>query len=189
MSPRWFHKINVAIVRTVNAPLLLLISALERHSLWNEYSPKKATTNRGDAVKFKKPSKLAFWGFSRFSVHGDIQAVFDTEPPSTIPEEIDEAPQQGSRDVARTDRVLQEDGRDDQTASPVQTRKDSRKDLELPSKGGLSPKQLRQMMEEAVDGGDMSRRLEELELSTKRVEALLVKLVDSLGNPVTEETE
>ena len=31
---------------------------------------------------------LAFWSLDRFSVHGDIQAVFDTEPPESILGEV-----------------------------------------------------------------------------------------------------
>src|SRR6195952_1411652 len=33
LTPRWFHKINVAAVRTLNAPLLLVIGLIERRTL------------------------------------------------------------------------------------------------------------------------------------------------------------
>ena len=78
LSPRWFHKINVTAVRTINAPLLLLISVYERRRLWN-------------ARPLKIKTKLSFWDFSRFSVHADIQAVFDSDPPQSVLDEISEA--------------------------------------------------------------------------------------------------
>lgn len=150
--------------------------------------PSKASTSLGSAVKFKKPSKFAFWGFSRFSAHGDIQAVFDSEPPTTVPEEIDDDAEQGPRDVVGTSHPAAENVRDDVAASPSQSRNVSGNNLNLSSKI-LSTKQLREMMEEAVGEGDIGKRLEELELSTKRIEALLIKMADNLDNPVTEETE
>lgn len=78
LSPRWFHKINVAAVRTINAPLLLLLSVYERRRLWST-KPSRLKT------------KLSFWNFSRFSVHADIQAVFDSDPPQSVLDEISEA--------------------------------------------------------------------------------------------------
>ncbi|KAF7714151.1 Uncharacterized protein PECH_009013 [Penicillium ucsense] len=79
LSPRWFHKVNVAAARVCNAPLLLAISLYERHQLWR--SPKK------DTAKGYKRSSLFQWTFSGFSPHGDIQAVFDVDPPKAILED------------------------------------------------------------------------------------------------------
>jgi len=81
LSPRWFHKVNVAAARVLNAPILLLIGVYERHQLWR--TPKDRPHG-----PFKR-SKL-FWTFSGFSPHGDIQAVFDTDPPKQILEDIEE---------------------------------------------------------------------------------------------------
>lgn len=171
MTPRWFHKINVAAVRTLNAPILLLISILERQSLWNEKSPK--TSIGREAVKFRKPSKLVFWGISRFSVHGDIQAVFDSEPPTSVPEEIEDEAEQGPRDVdgAGSDSLEHGDGQVATKSKNASQKPDNLQDLR------------------GVIQGEIQGRLDELELATKRIEGLLVKLADSLGNPVTEETE
>ena len=71
LSSRWFHKINVTAVRVLNAPLLFAIGSYERRSLWAK-SDRRVTS---------KPhqSPFAFWNFSKFSVHNDIQAVFDVE--------------------------------------------------------------------------------------------------------------
>lgn len=183
MTPRWFHKINVAVVRTFNWPLLLLISVLERKSLWANYSAKGISGNKAGAAKFKKPSKLAFWGFSRFSAHGDLQAVFESEPPSDVPEEIDDGTEQGPRDVQGIVVGARNEEEDGQVISSG-SKKDSSSNLK-----SLSTKQLREMMEEAVDGADVRNRLEELELTTKRIETLLIKLADNPGSRVTEETE
>ncbi|KAG0651002.1 Anaphase-promoting complex subunit 2 [Hyphodiscus hymeniophilus] len=87
LTPRWFHKINVAAVRTFNAPLLLIIGFIERRILWSGIRRQK------DVEQLPKPhTKPGFWDFSRgFRVHGDIQAVFDAEPPQEIEDEIEEA--------------------------------------------------------------------------------------------------
>jgi hypothetical protein len=105
LGARHFHKTNVFIVRTLNAPLLLLISLFERRTLWadehsfpyhhHNLSLLKATAIRQDGI-FPRLSawaakKLRFWDFSRFSVHGDVQAVFETEPPQGVLDEIAEA--------------------------------------------------------------------------------------------------
>ncbi|KFY49579.1 hypothetical protein V495_00561 [Pseudogymnoascus sp. VKM F-4514 (FW-929)] len=72
LSPRWFHSVNVAMARILNAPIILLISFYERHQLWRAPNGKP----RGPS----KRSKLFPWTFSGFSPHGDIQAVFETDP-------------------------------------------------------------------------------------------------------------
>lgn len=81
LSPRWFHKINVLAVRIFNAPLLFSIGLFERRSLW-------ATSER-KSRQAKYRSRFALWNFSRFSVHGDIQAVFDIEPPQSAIDQTD----------------------------------------------------------------------------------------------------
>lgn len=74
VSPRIFHIINVFLIRTLNLPTLLFISCVERHRLWAESSGKKT---------------LVKWQFTGFSPHGDIQAVFDAQPPIDISDTID----------------------------------------------------------------------------------------------------
>jgi hypothetical protein len=76
LSPRWFHKVNVGAARLLNAPILLLIGIYERHQLWRP--PKNQPQGP------YKRSKLSLWTFSGFSPHGDIQTVFDTDPPKSI---------------------------------------------------------------------------------------------------------
>ncbi|KAL8739681.1 MAG: hypothetical protein Q9190_007542 [Brigantiaea leucoxantha] len=81
VSPRWFHKINVTIVRTLNAPLLLLIAFYERNYLWKIPRPMEAHIS-------KPKNRFNWWSFSKLSVHGGIQAVFDAEPPRETVQEI-----------------------------------------------------------------------------------------------------
>lgn len=77
LTPRWFHKIHVTAVRSINAPILLFISLYERKSLWA--ATRSKSRNRGWFYE---------WKLSRFSVHGDLESVFDTEPPRSVLDEI-----------------------------------------------------------------------------------------------------
>jgi hypothetical protein len=72
VSPRWFHKINVAAIRTLNAPLLLIICLYERRYLWKD--SKKKLSSSSDR------RRLGYWGLSRFSVYSRVRAVFNDEP-------------------------------------------------------------------------------------------------------------
>lgn len=105
LTPHAFHKINVTATRTLNLPLLLLISLYERRTLWmadrhrhRRPSPNSITwaqaVGSAGGIKIKTSNSLAsllsFWDISRFSVHGDITAVFDTEPPNSVLEAIAE---------------------------------------------------------------------------------------------------
>ena len=73
LSPRYFHRANVAASRTLNAPLLLLIGLYERSSLWQDAEP--------TLLKLSKPrSRFVFWAFSKLYGHDDVRAVFDYEP-------------------------------------------------------------------------------------------------------------
>jgi hypothetical protein len=111
LGPRFFHKTNVFVVRTINAPMLLLISLIERKILWVDERSSSHHHHYHHNLSLLRPTsvpqtgilaklsawiakKLAFWDFSRFSVHGDIQAVFDTEPPQSVLDEIAEAEDQ-----------------------------------------------------------------------------------------------
>jgi hypothetical protein len=82
LTPRWFHKVHITAVRVLNAPFLLLINLYERKYLW-----KHRKRNPHGALK---RGKASFLNFTQFSVHGDIQAVFDAEPPQAVIDEIEE---------------------------------------------------------------------------------------------------
>ncbi|EAQ87117.1 hypothetical protein CHGG_03736 [Chaetomium globosum CBS 148.51] len=70
VGPLAFHNINVAAIRTVNAPVLLLIGLWERRSVWARRS---------------KSTRFGSWRyFPGLSPHGDIQVVFGSEPPPEV---------------------------------------------------------------------------------------------------------
>ena len=79
LSPRWFHKCNITAVRVLNAPVLFLTNLYDRKYLWKR--------RQHGALKRAKSS---FFNWSQFSVHGDIQAVFDADPPQIVIDEIEE---------------------------------------------------------------------------------------------------
>jgi hypothetical protein len=90
LSPRWFHKINVSAIRTLNFPILLAISHYERRYLWkprrqlsiNGPGPSKRTTWLQD---------IGFWrSWKQLSPHADLQAVFEEEPPEDVVQRIEE---------------------------------------------------------------------------------------------------
>lgn len=79
VNDRWFHKLNVTAIRVLNAPILVLISLYERRYLWKR--------NR-----FINPPRKHTWltMWERFGAHGDLQAVFEMEPPDSVLEEMDD---------------------------------------------------------------------------------------------------
>ncbi|KAI8313489.1 Calcium channel YVC1 [Colletotrichum sp. SAR11_59] len=76
LTSRSFHNLNVTLIRALNAPALLLISALERRRVAH---PRRA-----------RSQSLLHWNFSGFNPHGDIQAVFKAEPPPAVERELEE---------------------------------------------------------------------------------------------------
>lgn len=168
LTPRWFHKINVAAVRTVNAPLLLLLSVFERRHLW---STKPLTL---------KPT-LNFWHLSRFSVHADIQAVFDSDPPQSILDEISEAgenPDAGTLvvpSVGFNGKAVKRSESNHKIPTKAAKRKDSMSTME-----GLTD-HLGDWLH-GHDSNGLAGRLEALEESTRRIEDMLKKISQDLGD-------
>jgi hypothetical protein len=71
VGPLAFHHINVAAIRVINAPVLLLIGLWERRRVWA----------RRSKSSFSRRSWRLFPGFSP---HGDIHVVFGSEPPPEV---------------------------------------------------------------------------------------------------------
>ncbi|KAL2158704.1 hypothetical protein VTH06DRAFT_4186 [Thermothelomyces fergusii] len=70
VGPLAFHRINVAAIRALNAPVLLLIALWERRRVW---------------ARGGKSSRSRYWRyFAGLSPHGDIQPIFSSEPPPEI---------------------------------------------------------------------------------------------------------
>ncbi|PPJ59298.1 hypothetical protein CBER1_04223 [Cercospora berteroae] len=88
LTPRWFHKVNITAVRVLNAPILLLISWYERRYLWKR-------------ARFLSPPRKHTWlsMWERFGAHGDLQAVFDADPPQEILDEMDDVDEVLSGDL------------------------------------------------------------------------------------------
>ncbi|KAK1996815.1 nonselective cation channel [Colletotrichum falcatum] len=76
LSPRSFHDVNTSLIRALNAPALMIISALERRRAAH---PRRA-----------RSQSLLNWSFSGFNPHGDIQAVFKVEPPPAVERELED---------------------------------------------------------------------------------------------------
>ncbi|KAL8829674.1 MAG: hypothetical protein Q9191_001883 [Dirinaria sp. TL-2023a] len=171
VSPRWFHKVNVTAVRTLNAPILLLVGWYDRKFLWKHAKPKVYEQS-------KSRSRLRFWDFSRFSVHGDIQAVFDSEPPTSIFEEVSDDEEAGDAH-ATAESPFSTHGRQNGRSSG--NRKMSRKDSSA-SMVGLT-EHLSDILGEH-GGSSLKVRLEKVEASTDRIENMLRKLIDECNGNI-----
>lgn len=187
ISPRWFHKINVAAIRTFNAPLLLIIGLLERRTLW------AASIRRPkDAEQLPKlSSRAALWDFSRgFSAHGDIQAVFDAEPPQEIQDEIENDDDLGQHHL-RTEFIVEPSPRaSTQKTDSGEIKQDRaagkrRRDSVYPFEG--HPKDSA-IIDDDDETDNLKDRLRALEETTGRIEEMLLKLCGDLGSPSKSES-
>ena len=122
-------------------------------------------------------SLRAFWDFSRFSVHGDTQAVFEIDPPKSVMDQIYEAEDTNEhhQQIASQDFGLNGKLPTKPPLSRNKTRKDS-----FGTVAGLT-EHLSDFLHEH-GGGDIHNRLEALEEATKRMEGLLTKIGQDLGN-------
>lgn len=203
VSPRWFHKINVAAQRGLNLPILLMIGMVERKLLWKSYH--KSTKDVESPAVHMSRSRTGLWDFSRgFSVHGDINRVFESLPAdeevsesevedATVSEIDDEellmgehrvrpqSPNDG-RDVPdRFDRAFAkelEEGQQTPKLTRANTGK-SRRDSVIPwiGKIGDGAGGL------SVFGDEVDERLANLEAKMDNIEALLSKLVSYANQP------
>jgi len=94
LNARYFHKTHVFVTRVLNAPLLLLIGLIERETLWDWRNRRHLPDLVGWKTKNTRRIPfwtrfVEFWSLDRFNVHGDIQAVFDEDPPEHVLAEID----------------------------------------------------------------------------------------------------
>lgn len=72
VSDRTFHKVHVTLVRILNHPILLVIGLYERRRTWSLFTSSRRTR----------------WATGGLSPHNDLQAVFNTEPPPGVREEV-----------------------------------------------------------------------------------------------------
>ncbi|KAI4162686.1 MAG: hypothetical protein LQ342_003732 [Letrouitia transgressa] len=174
VSPRWFHKINVTIVRSLNAPLLLLIALYERKYLWKVPSALEAHLH-------KPRHKFGWWAFSKLSIHGGIQAVFNSEPPQSTIDAISKlegfgnsTPEQGS---------VREQKKSDESSNSLRGSRRIRSDS-LGSTNGLT-EHITSLLHDHKDN-PFGERLRNLEESNKRIEDMLSTLC---GGSDPEESE
>ncbi|MCJ1470648.1 hypothetical protein MMC07_009294 [Pseudocyphellaria aurata] len=163
VTPRWFHKINVTAIRFLNAPILLVIGLYERRTLW------AATKQR--TLPLGARQKLAFWKVSRFSVHGDLQAVFDTEPPQSV---LDQISDDDNLNINILEEELHESrGKRRSERRPVRA-------LSTSSANELT-EQLSELLRDHNDQA-VKPRLDAMEEAVKRIEGLLTEVSQSRQN-------
>jgi len=201
VSPRWFHKIHVFWVRFLNLPLLLIIAFAERQNLWpgtrgNRTSP----ASLFHSVHLRRLSKPRawLWGKWRWSItsHSDLATVFDVPPPDSVLSEIatdDELTRHMIRRQFTRNNLMEgvqltpaEAG-----ANPKAKKTFNRRDSIAPFPGLRA--ELQGVLSESNEVSDITSRLEALEESTQRIEALLTRLAEGfvgseIGEPHTRDT-
>ncbi|KAK6206556.1 hypothetical protein LQW54_007626 [Pestalotiopsis sp. IQ-011] len=178
VNARWFHKIHVASVRFINLPVLLLIAVAERRLL-QPASSQPLPPNK----------KTWFWEDWRITTHGDLQTVFEIEPPESLNDDIavdDELThhmirRQFVRQHSTTAQELlkrgRSDGSEDGDKNQRVTRPPARRDSIAPYGSDLT-EQVRQILADIDAGKDIgvSNRLTTLEDSMGRIEKMLTRM-------------
>lgn len=180
VSPRWFHKIHVATVRTINLPLLLFLAVVERQSLWSDTELAQYPTEQ---LPKKRRSRSWFWEKWRITSHGDIQTVFEIPPPDTVENDIavdDELTHHLiRRQFARQQSTTliessKKKNNDNSNQEPPPQKAPSRRDSIAPY--GVLTEQIRAIMTESAENEDLTGRLSALERATSRIEDMLTKI-------------
>lgn len=204
ISPRWFHKVNVAAIRFLNAPLLFAIAAWERRRLWSDQDHAQRHGGKkmmGFSTWIYNLSK--WWDFSAFSVHGDTQAVFDFDPPQSVLDDLADAgvtsPDAGRPPTANGEPKKQSSGNGKPTRQSSGTGKPTRQSSH---NGRMTPAKRKEsfgtasgLAEHINDffhehgGTEITGRLEQLEASSARMEAMLVKLSENFDDESTDDEE
>ncbi|KAI0842156.1 nonselective cation channel [Hypoxylon sp. FL0890] len=186
VSPRWFHKIHVATVRTINLPVLLFIAIVERRLLWSDTELAEYPTEQ---LPKRRRSRNWFWEKWRITSHGDIQAVFDIAPPDSVENDIavdDELTHHMiRRQFARhQSSTLVESSKKQDNSNSNQQEQQQQPLIKTPSRRdsiapyGITEEQVRNIMSESSEIEDMTSRLGALERTTSRIEKMLAKLYD-----------
>lgn len=190
VSPRWFHKIHVFCVRLVNLPLLLTIAFAERRMLWSEThgGPPPSEVSRAAS---RRSSKSGAWFWERWSVtsHSELEAVFEIPPPDSVLAEI-AADDPMTRHLIRRQYTPRNGGLNGghTPPSPVagQMKKLNRRDSIAPFPGLRA--EMRGVLSDSDEVTAITSRLETLEESLHRIEALMARLVDgSAGSEIGDQ--
>ena len=188
LSPRWFHKVNITMTRVLNFPLLILLSLYERRMLWPKGSKHFKVKHRSATG-----SKIGSAYLSRFSVHRDVTAVFETEPPQERAARLTfehplRKPSNERSSSNRDDRPYAQSGmRSASQDTSWLTRANSnsprpRRRASVWSVGGLEEhvRELLQDDDPNHKNSEVNGRLEKLEDSTKRIEEMLGRICESM---------
>jgi phage terminase large subunit-like protein len=195
VSPRWFHKIHVATVRLVNLPLLLIIAMAERRLI-----------HSADGDVTNPVIKKWFWQKWQLSTSKYMRSVFDEPPPEDVHDDIavdDEMTHHlirrqftrtNTADALTLSRQQQKQKKKQQQQQqqqkkknnePPEQRKPSRRDSMFP---GVRTKLRRSFTEDEEDYDAMSKKLQGMEKSMNRMEAMLAQLVPDTQVPDMEES-
>ncbi|KAI1407824.1 nonselective cation channel [Hypoxylon sp. FL1857] len=193
VSPRWFHKIHVATVRTINLPVLLFIAVIERRLLWSDTELAGYPTEQ---LPKKRRSRSWFWEKWRITSHGDIQAVFDIAPPDSVEHDIavdDElthhmirrqfARHQSSTLVEQSKKQNNDNSNQQEQQQQPTPKAPSRRDSIAPY--GIT-EQIRTIMSESSEIEDMTSRLGALERTTSRIVKMLTRVYGDTDEDKTQ---
>ncbi|KAG8529021.1 uncharacterized protein KY384_006711 [Bacidia gigantensis] len=184
-SPRWFHKINVALIRFLNAPLLLAIAIWERHSLWPDSDPHIGGRKTLLSLSKWTHELVRWWDFSRFSVHGDIELVFDFDPPQVVADDVSELEEAKAHHT-------QAGSRSGPSLKPEPPRRQSSGKLK-PSKRKESFATMNGLADTVADffhehgGAEINAKFSALEKQNKKIEAMLEKIYQNMGGDDSED--
>jgi hypothetical protein len=106
--------VNVAAVSVLNAPRLLIIRYLEQRALWADSRLRNFVTRQPRGILGLRDISC------RFSVHGDIRALFDSVPPQSTLDEIND-----TDDIDDEEQVDVAAGPDGPMLSRTKSRRDS----------------------------------------------------------------
>lgn len=216
VSPRWFHKIHVFFVRLLNLPLLLIIAAAERRVLWPVTFPASPSTLSTGGREQGRPAQQWFWEKWRITTHGDIHAVFYMPPPEEISDAISvdddlthnmiqrHFQRNSTADSTTLEAVIrrrklkrqqsqgEEDHRDGCTTpshDPAKTggRTLSRRDSMAPFPG--LRQELQSILTDSEEMSTITSRLDALEESNARIEAMLAQLLDDVDDSQSANVE
>ncbi|KAL9006308.1 MAG: hypothetical protein Q9188_000907 [Gyalolechia gomerana] len=168
VSPRWFHKLNVAFVRILNAPLLLLIAWYERQYLWS--APRFV-----DAGIARPRNKLTSWGLAKLSVHGGIQACFEFEPPPATKDAIGHM-------VEHEPNGTEESSPHAPQRGGTESRSSIKDQKRIRSESVASANEHLATYLQNHKEGSVRNRIQALEESNKRIEQMLQSLCDNTSN-------
>ncbi|ORY66455.1 uncharacterized protein BCR38DRAFT_430298 [Pseudomassariella vexata] len=190
VSARWFHKIHVASVRAINLPVLLIIAIAERRLL------------RPSSTRLPSRTRGWFWEKWRITTHSDMQTVFEITPPDSVEDDIavdDELThhmirkqfvrQPSTPHVPRVrPTIRQEPSSDEDGGNSKQLDNGNHKkrvenpEIKRPARrDSMAPyaeltEQVRSILNESSEFGELSSRLDSLEQTTGRIEEMLQKL-------------